>query len=133
MPTATIIPVLHYADVDQAITWLCRTFGFSLRWRVGNHRAQLSFGNGAIAISEQSAGHIANPARHSLLVRVPDVQSHFEHAAQMKALIVQSPVDYPYGEKQYGVEDPGGHLWTFSESIANMSPEEWGATTGKLD
>jgi uncharacterized glyoxalase superfamily protein PhnB len=29
-------------------------------------------------------------------------------------------------ERQYTVEDLGGHRWTFSQSTADFSPEEWG-------
>jgi uncharacterized glyoxalase superfamily protein PhnB len=134
MPSNTIIPVLYYAEVDKAINWLCETFGFRLRWRAGNHRAQLSLGNGTIAISEQS-GEISatSTAQHSLLVRVPDVQSHYEHSIKNGAVILQTPMEYPYGERQYTVEDTGGHQWTFSQSIADISPEEWGGTIGNLE
>jgi len=31
-----------------------------------------------------------------------------------------------YGERQYGAEDPSGHQWTFSETLADVAPEEWG-------
>jgi uncharacterized glyoxalase superfamily protein PhnB len=36
------------------------------------------------------------------------------------------PPDCPYAERQYTVEDPGGHRWTFSQTIADVAPEEWG-------
>ncbi|HCN84165.1 MAG TPA: hypothetical protein DIT07_11190 [Sphingobacteriaceae bacterium] len=71
------------------------------------------------------------PVIYSLMVRVPDVQSHYRHAVQTGAKILQKPMDYPYGERQYSVEDIGGHQWTFSESIADIAPEDWGDTTGK--
>ena len=29
-------------------------------------------------------------------------------------------------ERQYSAEDPGGHIWTFSESIADVDPAELG-------
>jgi hypothetical protein len=35
-------------------------------------------------------------------------------------------------ERQYHAEDLGGHQWTFSESIADVAPEEWGGTTADL-
>ena len=36
------------------------------------------------------------------------------------------PTDFEYGERQYSVEDLAGHQWTFSETIADVAPEEWG-------
>jgi uncharacterized glyoxalase superfamily protein PhnB len=58
MPAATVIPVLHYQDVQTAAAWLCRMFGFS--------------------------------------------------------------------ERQYSAVDPGGHVWTFSQTEANVDPSLWG-------
>jgi hypothetical protein len=33
MPASTVIPVLGYDDVGEAIEWLCEAFGFTERWR----------------------------------------------------------------------------------------------------
>ena len=52
MPACTIIPELVYHDVTEARRWLCDVFGLSERWHVGDHRAQLSYGAGTIAITE---------------------------------------------------------------------------------
>ncbi len=127
MPDCTIIPVLVYEDVDAAIAWLCQTFGFTERWRVGNHRAQLAFGNGGIALSGQTAAR--NEDRHSIMVRVMDVNSHYERVKQQGANILGAPADFPYGERQYSVTDLEGHHWTFSQSIADVAPEDWGGVT----
>jgi uncharacterized glyoxalase superfamily protein PhnB len=56
-----------------------------------------------------------------------DVDGHFEHARQRGAKILKSPTDMPFGERQYTVEDPWGHRWTFSQSIADVPLEAWGA------
>jgi uncharacterized glyoxalase superfamily protein PhnB len=40
--------------------------------------------------------------------------------------ILSPPADYPYGERQYSVEDLGGRRWTFSQSIADSDPASWG-------
>ena len=42
------------------------------------------------------------------------------------AKIVDEPRDFEYGERQYTAEDPAGHQWTFSETLADVAPEEWG-------
>lgn len=31
-----------------------------------------------------------------------------------------------YGERQYTAEDPGGHVWTFTELVADVHPRDWG-------
>ena len=39
------------------------------------------------------------------------------------------PTDFEYGERQYSAADPAGHVWTFSETLADVAPEEWGGTS----
>ena len=60
------------------------------------------------------------------MVRVNDVNRHYEEVRQAGAHIVSSLTDYPYGERQYTVEDIGGHRWTFSQTIADVDPSTWG-------
>jgi uncharacterized glyoxalase superfamily protein PhnB len=61
-------------------------------------------------------------------VHVEDVDRHFEHAKRFGARIVETPNDKPFGERQYTVEDPEGHRWTFSQHVADVGPQQWGAT-----
>jgi uncharacterized glyoxalase superfamily protein PhnB len=61
-------------------------------------------------------------------VRVDDVDAHHARAGERGARILGPPADYPYGERQYTAQDPGGHRWTFSQSIADVPLEDWGAT-----
>lgn len=132
MPPSTVIPVLTYADVREAVEWLCNAFGFRERLRIGNHRVQLLFGDGHIVVTGRSAVH--QPQADSIMVRVDDADSHCERARQHGATILQPPTDHPYGERQYTAEDLGGHRWTFSQTIADVDPAEWGGTVvGPLD
>ena len=39
------------------------------------------------------------------------------------------PTDFEYGERQYHAEDPFGPQWPFSETLADIVPEEWGGQT----
>lgn len=135
MPPGVIIPELAYPDVREAVEWLCRSFGFSERLRIGSHRAQLSFGEGSVIVTaqrvdqrgESSEGGASRPApSHSVMARVADVDSHYERARQCGARIIHPPTDYPYGERQYTAEDLGGHKWTFSQTIADADPKAWG-------
>lgn len=146
VPSATVIPVLLYEDVGKASAWLCAAFGFRERLRIGSHRAQLVIGAGAIILSERhtipasgsadatdSQSSSLGELSHSVHVRVEDVDQHHERAWAHGAHILHPPADYPYGERQYTAADPGGHRWTFSESIADVAPEAWGATVGELE
>ncbi len=131
MPGATVIPELAYPDVGKAIDWLCEAYGFTLRLRIANHRAQLNVGDGAIVVTEQRDGlrdSDAGGQPFSIMVRVDDVDRHYQRALQHGADILQAPADYPYGERQYVTRDICGHRWTFSQSIADVDPKTWGGT-----
>lgn len=132
IPSSTVIPVLVYPDVRAAGDWIVAAFGFRERLRIGEgHRTQLTYGDGAIVVTEDSHGRQAPTAgeqTHSVMVRVDDVLSHLERAHAAGAVITAEPLDMPYGERQYTATDPWGHHWTFTETIADVAPEEWGGT-----
>jgi uncharacterized glyoxalase superfamily protein PhnB len=125
MPASTVIPVLAYPDVGEAVEWLCETFGFTERWRAGSHRAQLAVGDGCVAVTEGGS----RSTHANVMVRVDDVDAHRERALARGAQAGE-PTDFPYGERQYNAVDLGGHHWTFSQSIADVAPEDWGGTSG---
>ena len=52
MIQCAVIPELAYPGVTEAVAWLCDAFGFSIRIRMGNHRAQLNVGDGGLVITE---------------------------------------------------------------------------------
>jgi uncharacterized glyoxalase superfamily protein PhnB len=133
MPSSAVIPVLVYPDVREAVEWLQAAFGFVERVEIGdNHRSQLSFGGGDLIVAD--VRHDRRPPRsgeetHAVMVRVDDARAHCERARAHGAVIRMEPTDFPYGERQYEAEDPAGHRWTFSESLRDVAPEEWGGTT----
>jgi uncharacterized glyoxalase superfamily protein PhnB len=133
IPPSTVIPVLIYPDVRQAVDWLEAAFGFAERVRIGeNHRAQLGFGQGAVIVGDVRGER--RPPRpgevtHSVMVRVEDARTHCERAREHGARILTEPTDFEYGERQYTAEDPAGHQWTFSETLADVAPEQWGGTS----
>ena len=122
MPPGVIVPELPYPDVREAVDWLCQNFGFVERLRIQNHRTQLVLGEGSIIVTQ---GRDTNPACN-VMVRVEDVKAHFERVTGSGAHLLNPLTDYPYGERQYTVEDPGGHRWTFSQTIADIDPKTWG-------
>jgi uncharacterized glyoxalase superfamily protein PhnB len=126
MPVGAVIPVLAYPDVGEAVEWLCETFGFAERWRAGSHRAQLAIGDAAVAVTEGGSGS----ASTNVMVRIDDVDAHHARAVERGAQVSGPPADHPYGERQYTAVDLGGHTWTFSQSIADVAPEDWGGTSG---
>lgn len=128
MPPGAVIPELAYASVPEAVDWLCRSFGFIERLRIGDHRAQLSFGEGSIIVVGRRGDADAVDGTHAVMVRVADADAHYAHATQAGAHTIGAPTDYPYGERQYSARDIGGHVWTFSQTIADVDPASWGGT-----
>ena len=133
IPSATVIPVLIYPDVRAAVAWLSTAFGFVERVQIGeDHRSQLRFGDGAVIVGDVRGDRrppSAGTVTHSVMVRVDDVHAHCEQAREHGARIVMEPTDFPYGERQYSAEDLAGHQWTFSQTLADVAPEEWGGIT----
>jgi uncharacterized glyoxalase superfamily protein PhnB len=68
---------------------------------------------------------------HSVMVRIEDADAHRKRARERGARITQEPSTHPYGERQYTAKDIAGHSWTFSQSVADVGPEEWGGTAEK--
>jgi uncharacterized glyoxalase superfamily protein PhnB len=129
IPSCSVIPELAYPDVSTATAWLCDAFGFTLRLRIANHRAQLTFGTCAIVVTAARAregGPTTTDHAHAVMVRVDDVDAHCERARAHGAQILSAPTTYPYGERQYSAVDIGGHGWTFSQSVADVDPADWG-------
>lgn len=133
-PPGPVVPILIYQDVDQAIRWLCGAFGFTERLRTTPepdgtiHHAQLAVGQGAVMLNGGQAG--ASP--RGLYVPVENVDGHCERARQFGARILRPPNTCAFGERQYTAEDLAGYQWTFSQSIADVNPEDWGATVSSI-
>jgi uncharacterized glyoxalase superfamily protein PhnB len=139
IPSATVIPVLIYPDVREAVAWLSAAFGFQERLRIGeNHRSQLTVGDdGAVIIGDVRHDHVPprpGESTHSVVVRVEDAEGHCARARANGARILMEPTDFEYGERQYTAQDPAGHRWTFSQTLADVAPEEWGGElSGRQD
>lgn len=130
IPSDTVIPVLVYPDVREAVEWLTKAFGFEERLQIGeNHRSQMQFGDGAVIVVD--VRHDQKPPRagevtHLVVVRIDDARAHCDRAREHGARILMEPTDFEYGERQYAAADPAGHQWTFSETLDDVDPGTWG-------
>src|SRR5512144_1174563 len=93
MPPGDIIPELPYEDVNAAAAWLCQSFGFKERLRIGDHRCQLSFGQSSVVAIERKG-----QGTSSILMHVNNVDDYHERARHSGARIINPPQDYPFGE-----------------------------------
>jgi uncharacterized glyoxalase superfamily protein PhnB len=131
----TITPYLLYEDVDAALSFLSKAFGFEevLRYtgEAGyvNH-AEMRLGDGKIYLGDPGDQY-RNPkkagATFGTYVLVDDVDGHFERAKTAGAEIAEEPTDQEYGERRYLAVDPEGHQWYFAQPMREVAPEDWGA------
>jgi uncharacterized glyoxalase superfamily protein PhnB len=133
VPADTVLPHVEYLNLDEAIAWLTRVFGFQEHYRYGDGPTggQMWAGKAAIQVRLADEGQ-KSPAQlgygtQSLTVFVDDVDGHYARAKAAGAKIVEEPHETEYGEYQYAAEDLDGHHWLFSRHSTDRSPEEWGA------
>ena len=122
-----ITPYLYYEDVDRALIFLAKAFGFrthgvQMRGPDGkvNHAA-MKLGNALIMMGRPAAGY-RNPKRlgqttQNLYINVTAVDRHFRRARDAGAVILEEPTDTEYGHRRYGAADPEGHEWYFAQAI----------------
>lgn len=120
-PFIDVIPLVACADIEREHDFLVDVLGFASAGlerdvdgtvvhgevRIGEHRVWLH------PLDESS--DLLPPTRRGptggIVVQVVDVDDHFRRAKLAGAVIVYEPRDQDYGQREYGVRDPEGHLW----------------------
>lgn len=130
---------VFYRDPARMIDWLCEVFGFAVQLKVEGDggsivHSELVYGEGLIMVGGERSGatqrfgiDFLSPATagcntQHLMVYVDDVDAHCERARAAGARIVDEPSIHDYGDdywadRSYGVADPEGHLWWFTQRI----------------
>jgi uncharacterized glyoxalase superfamily protein PhnB len=115
-----LIPLLACADITAEHDFLVRVLGFE---SAGLERSpdgavvhgEVRAGSHRIWLHRVNAGELEPPRRGpaggGIVVQVSDVESHYAHARAAGAEIAYPPRDQEYGQREYGVRDPEGHLW----------------------
>jgi PhnB protein len=126
--TQRVTPYLLYEDLESAIDWLARAFGFHERLRQPGPdgklmHADMKVGDDGVIMMGQMGPQYRNPKRlgqhtQNVYVRVEELDKHFERAVKAGATVLDKPTNQPYGDRRYGVEDPEGHRWYFAQSIS---------------
>ncbi len=134
-----ITPYLLYEDVDAALKFLSKAFGFeeygeSFRGEDGKlSHAAMKCGKGVVMMGCPGPKY-KNPNRSKQRVAVmqyvdvKDVDAHFERAKKAGAKILEEPQNTPYGARRYGAEDPQGHQWYFAAPLPKRATKK---TSGK--
>jgi len=131
-----------YKDPKAALDWLEKAFGFELAMVITDANgdighSEMRYRECLIMIgSEWSADH-KSPAslggKNTQTVHVhmsDDIDNHCERARKAGAEIIQEPDTQFYGDRTYRARDPEGHIWTFGQTVEQLTPEEWDKASG---
>ena len=114
-----VIPVLPYDDIRAAHDFLVDVVGLSSGGLV-EHEGTVVHGEvqagGRRIWLHASGGPLRAPGRDGprsggIVLHVGDVDAHFARALAAGATILREPTDEDYGQREYGLRDPGGHDW----------------------
>lgn len=135
-----VTPFLFYEDGAAAMDWLARAFGFveRTRWLADDgtlSHGEMIAGEGLVLMAGGLPAY-ESPRRHrehcttaaawsevpwvlnGVMVRVADVDAHYERAEQAGARILSEPENQPYG-RSYRVEDLEGNRWMFQAAAVS--------------
>ena len=142
VPPGGVIPFLVYDNVPRAIEWLSGAFGFRERLRTqpdedgSIHLAQVFAGEGSVMLRtrpEAERGQANHHPAPGILVRIDDADAHCDQARRFGAMILREPKTAEFGERQYTAADLAGYQWTFSQTVADVAPDTWGALIKTLE
>jgi uncharacterized glyoxalase superfamily protein PhnB len=127
---------IFYRDPRAALDWLENAFGFERTMVISDKDGRLShaemrFGDGYIMLGGEWANFIASPAsiggRNTQAIHVHlenGLDAHCERARAAGAVILKEPADEFYGDRTYRARDPEGHVWTFGQTVREVSRED---------
>jgi uncharacterized glyoxalase superfamily protein PhnB len=121
----TVTPYLLYEDVDAAVEFLARAFGFREVDRAvgaaGGTHVELATELGGRVYAGQPPSGFGNPgavgATSLVYVLVDDADTHFARTVEAGAEMLEGPNDTPFGHRRYGCRDPQGHEWFFASEL----------------
>ena len=130
-----ITPYLFYDDVDKALAWLTKTFGFTERLKMPGPdgktmHAEMSLADAVVMMGQatKESGSIspANLAgvNASFYVYVNDVDAHYVHSKNSGAEIVSDLEEMFWGDKMYMAKDLEGQYWSFAQHVKDVAPED---------
>lgn len=136
----TFISALSYQDPVAALKWLEQAFGFetamlimgeSGAYRADEFHAEMRFGDAVVMIggewnanlkSPRSTGGVMTQTVHVHLDE--DIDAHCARARDAGAEILAEPSDQFYGDRTYRAADLEGHVWSFGQTVRQVSREE---------
>ena len=133
---------LSYKDPKAAFRWLEEAFGFEPLMVIldneGNlAHSEMTFGHSVVMVGTEWTEKHRSPKSidgvNTQTVHVQldeDLDGHCERARKAGAKILQEPQTQFYGDRTYRCTDPEGHIWSFGQTVQQMTPDEWDKAAG---
>jgi len=134
----TLTPYLCIRGATEAIEFYKRAFGAKelLRMdapggKIGH--AEIQIGDSRIMLADEfpempdlilKSPQTLGAASGGLCLYVEDVDALFKRAVDAGAVVKRPLTDQFYGDRSATLEDPSGHIWTISQHVEDVSPEE---------
>jgi MerR family transcriptional regulator, thiopeptide resistance regulator len=123
-----VIPLLVCSDITAEHDFLVHVLGLSpaVVERMPDGKvvhAEVVAGSRRVWLHRADEAEGLVPPRRSgsaaggLVIHVGDVDAHHERARAAGADILYAPRDEDYGQREYGIRDPEGHLWWIATPI----------------
>jgi uncharacterized glyoxalase superfamily protein PhnB len=140
MATSALSSALVYKDPKAALVFLEAAFGFEVTLLIedadGNlAHSQMSWEGGVVMVGNEWTDEHRSPASinglmtQTVHIQIPEgqgtVDAHCERARAAGMVILAEPETQFYGDRTYRCKDPEGHIWTVSQTVKVMSPDQW--------
>lgn len=131
-----------YRDDRAALDWLANAFGFEPSLIVSDDagkivHAEMKYRGGFLMVAREWAAFTKSPTglgganTQYLHVHIDgDIDAHCARARAAGATILAEPADQFYGDRTYRAVDPEGHVWTFAQTVANLTLDEMEKASG---
>ena len=138
----SLTSALCYRNPKAALDWLEKAYGFEPAMIISDANgdiahSEMRFGECLIMIGNEWTEDHKSPAsiegKNTQTVHVhleEDIDAHCERARKAGAAILMEPETQFYGDRSYRARDPEGHIWTFGQTVKQVSPEEWDRESG---
>ncbi|MDP1641792.1 MAG: VOC family protein [Phenylobacterium sp.] len=139
---SAVTPYVSYRDPQAAYAWLETAFGLEPRIYVTDDagelvHAEMTFRGQTVGVSRAWSDRHATPAdvqgRNTQTVHLQlafDIDAHHARAVAAGAEIIRPLETQAYGDRTYLALDLEGHVWSFGQTVAPMSPAQWDAELG---
>lgn len=104
-----IIPIFRVTNLDASITYYVDTLGFRKNWQWPGF-ASVGRGNATIFLCEGAQGH---PGAW-VSIFMEDVMPLYDEYTKRGAMIVEPPMNFPWGHCEFLVQDPDGNIMRMS-------------------